>query len=357
MKSYLKILTNIFLTSISLSILLGSFLRIVGPINQVNKINRRINLTGKPKSSIKKDLKNRNANLLLFYNNELEKFRSIEKLIKQWESHLIKNPDLEVSCSFISLDNKVYTEINSDLKLPAANSIKLPILIILLTMLDRGEIFWDEQLILTEETIASGSGWMAYEEIGKKFPIFEVASEMIRVSDNTATNLIIKRLGGLEKVNKRFKEIGLKNTHIENFLPDLDGTNLTSTKDLSLGMALVDSGYLLSADSRDIFREIIQKSTPNNLIPYGILRGLGRESKDTDYNLSLKGYLVHNKTGEIGISYSDTALIQTPQNSRVIASFIVKGPFNDPRLPELIRNLSAELVPFLVQDQKLSNQD
>jgi len=85
------------------------------------------------------------------------------------------------------------------------------------------------------------------------------------------------------------------------------------------------------------------------------LRGLGKESKDTDYHLSLKGYLVHNKTGDIGISYSDTALIQTPHNSRAFASFIVKGPFNDPRSPELIRNLSAELVPFLILDQKSSN--
>ena len=178
---------------------------------------------------------------------------------------------------------------------------------------------------------------------------------MIRVSDNTATNLLIKRLGGINIVNQKFKEIGLKNTQINNYLPDLDGTNLTSTKDLSLAMALVDNGYLLNVSSRDIFREIMRKSKTNTLIPSGILRGLGKESKDTDYHLSLKGYLVHNKTGDIGISYSDTALIQTPHNSRAFASFIVKGPFNDPRSPELIRNLSAELVPFLVPDQKSSN--
>ena len=117
-------------------------------------------------------------------------------------------------------------------------------------------------------------------------------------------------------------------------------------------MALVDSGYILNVSSRDIFREIMQKSKTNTLIPSGILRGLGAETIDTDYHLSLKGYIVHNKTGDIGISYSDTALIQTPHNSRAFASFIVKGPFNDPRLPELIRNLSAELVPFLLQSQK-----
>ena len=43
MKSYLKILTNIILSSIGLSVILGSFLRIIGPINQSNKVNRKIN--------------------------------------------------------------------------------------------------------------------------------------------------------------------------------------------------------------------------------------------------------------------------------------------------------------------------
>ena len=354
MKNHIKVITNIFLTSIGLSVLLGSSLTIFGPINQSHKINKKINTSGKSSKLTKKELKAIKSNLSLF-NNKLEKFERLEKLINNWEKLIIKNPDLDVSAFFLSLDNQVYAEINSDIKLSAASSIKVPILIILLAMLERGEIFWNEQLILSEDTIGSGSGWMAYQDIGTVFPVYEVASEMIRVSDNTATNLLIKRLGGINIVNQKLKEIGLRNTQIKNYLPDLAGTNLTSTKDLSLAMALVDNGYLLNVSSRDIFREIMRKSKTNTLIPSGILRGLGKESKEIDYNLSLKGYLVHNKTGDIGISYSDTALIQTPNNSRAFASFIVEGPFNDPRSTELIRNLSAELVPFLRQDQKSSN--
>ena len=355
MKSHLKVITNIFLSSIGLSVNLGSFLSVVGPINQNYKINRKINIVGKSSRSIKKELLTRKSNIGSFYNDKLESFEKLEKLIKKWENLIIENPDLDVSAFFISLDRQAFAEIKSDVKFSAASTIKVPILIILLTMLEREEIFWNEKLILSEDLIGGGSGWMAYQEIGESFPIYEVASEMIRVSDNTATNLLIKRLGGISAVNQKFKEIGLKSTQINNYLPDLDGTNLTSTKDLSLAMALVDSGYLLNITTRDIFRNIMRKSKTNTLIPSGILRGLGKESKDTDYHLSLKGYLVHNKTGDIGISYSDTALIQTPNNSRAFASFIVEGPFNDPRSTELIRNLSAELVPFLRQDQKSSN--
>ena len=355
MKSQFKVIANIFLTSLGLSVLLGSLLKIIGPINLNYKSNRKINVSGKLKRSHEKKLLTRESNLSLFYNDKLARFQKLETLINKWKKLINKTPGLEVSAFFLSLDNQFYAEIKPDHKLSAASSIKVPILIVLLTMLDKKEIFWNEELILTEDTIASGSGWMAYQKIGDVFPVFEVASEMIRVSDNTATNLLIKRLGGINVINQKFKEIGLKNTEIKNYLPDLNGTNLTSTKDLTLAMALVDNGYLLNVSSRDIFRDIMRKSRTNTLIPSGILRGYGKESKDTDYHLSLKGYLIHNKTGDIGISYSDTALIQTPHNSRAFASFIVQGPFNDPRSPELIRNLSAELVPFLVPSQKSSN--
>ncbi len=344
MKNYLKIISNVFITSISLSVLLGTFLKIAGPINQNNKSIIKVNLAGKPSRSIDKKAKN---TLYKLYNNNNNNLRKLEELISKWKTFIDKNPDLEVSCYFLSLDKQIYAEIKSDVKLSAASSIKVPILIVLLKMLDEGELLWNENLILTQDVIGSGAGWMGYQKIGTKFPIFELATEMIRVSDNTATNLLIKRLGGIDQLNQKFNNLGLENTKVTNYLPDLKGTNLTSTKDLTIAIALVDNGYLLTNRSRDIFREIMKESKTNTLIPKGILRGLGKETNDIDYQLLLEGYMVYNKTGDIGISYADTSLIQTPYNSRAFATFIVKGPFNDPRSTDLIRNLSAELVPYL----------
>ncbi len=344
MKNYLKIISNVFITSISLSVLLGTFLKIAGPINQNNKSIIKVNLAGKPSRLIDKKAKN---TLYKLYNNNNNNLRKLEELISKWKTFIDKNPDLEVSCYFLSLDKQIYAEIKSDVKLSAASSIKVPILIVLLKMLDEGELLWNENLILTQDVIGSGAGWMGYQKIGTKFPIFELATEMIRVSDNTATNLLIKRLGGIDQLNQKFNNLGLENTKVTNYLPDLKGTNLTSTKDLTIAIALVDNGYLLTNRSRDIFREIMKESKTNTLIPKGILRGLGKETNDIDYQLLLEGYMVYNKTGDIGISYADTSLIQTPYNSRAFATFIVKGPFNDPRSTDLIRNLSAELVPYL----------
>ena len=59
-------------------------------------------------------------------------------------------------------------------------------------MIDSAELLWDEQLKLTKDLIGGGAGWMAYQPLGKTFPTHEVASEMIRISDNTATTLLIQ---------------------------------------------------------------------------------------------------------------------------------------------------------------------
>ena len=58
------------------------------------------------------------------------------------------------------------------------------------------------------------------------------------------------------------------NTQINNFLPDLSGTNLTSTKDLSLAIASVDDGHILNVGSRDIFREIMRESKKEKADPF-----------------------------------------------------------------------------------------
>jgi beta-lactamase class A len=234
--------------------------------------------------------------------------------------------------------------------MPAASSIKSPILLVGLDELDRGKVRWNEPLPLTKEVMGEGAGWMANKPLGTRFPFFEAATEMIRVSDNSATNLLIKRLGGIETVNERFQALGLPATVLRNWLPDLKGTNTTSARDLAHTIAIVDTGEKLSPRARDLYREILSKSNTNTLIPMGLLKGLGKgqTNTDPDDDLLADGITTYNKTGDIGIAYADAALIQLPNGQRAVAAFLVKGPFNDPRSAELIRAMAATVSRTLV---------
>ena len=271
----------------------------------------------------------------------------ITVLSNQWKRLANQEQDLTASAFLIHLDNQKYAQLEPEKTLSAASSIKIPILLVTLKLVDLGQISWNEKLRLEKKLIGGGAGWMAYQPLKTKFPIHEVATEMIRVSDNTATNLLIERIGGKKILNDHFNQLGLYSTSVNNLMPDLAGTNTTSAQDLVRAIAMVDEGNLLSPRARDLFREVLSTSITNRLLPGGFLRGLGIENEKIDENLQIKGYRIYNKTGDIGIAYSDAGLIQMPDNTRAVAGFIVEGPFNDPRSPELIRRMAQSLVPYL----------
>ncbi|MFM8259558.1 MAG: serine hydrolase [Vulcanococcus sp.] len=269
-------------------------------------------------------------------------------LSQSWARLAAQQKDLQASGYLLVLDDGRFAQLQPDKPLPAASSIKTPVLLAALEELDGGRLKWNDPLLLSKEVVGGGAGWMASRPLGTRFPFWEAATEMIRVSDNTATNLLIKRLGGKSTLNTRFQAMGLTATVIRNWLPDLDGTNTTSSHDLARTIALVDTGEKLSPRARDLFREVMGKSRTNTLLPLGLLMGLGGDSADPDSDLLARGVTVLNKTGDIGIAYADGGLIELPNGQRAVAAFMVKGPFNDQRSTDLIRAMAAEVARTLV---------
>ena len=275
----------------------------------------------------------------------------ITALPQRWNQQAATQPDLQVSAYMLILDDGRFAQMHANRPMPAASSIKTPILLAVLERIDQGTLQWNEPLTLTKELVGGGAGWMASRPLGTRFPTYEVATEMIRVSDNSATNLMIARAGGQDAINARFQALDLPSTVVNNWLPDLDGTNTTSARDLSRAIALVDSGESLGPRSRDLFREVMATSVTNTLLPTGLMRGLGGAQGAPDSALARKGYRVFNKTGDIGIAYADAGLIELPDGRRAVAGFLVKGPFNDPRSTEMIRQLAAAMAPHLKPQQ------
>jgi len=249
--------------------------------------------------------------------------------------------DLKVGAFVLVLDDGTFAQLHPDRPLSAASAIKTPILLAAFEALDQAKLSLNEALSLNKTVVGGGAGWMGGQPLGSQFSVFEVATEMIRVSDNTATNLLIQRLGGKDALNRRFVELGLEGTVINNWLPDLEGTNTTTPRDQARTIALVETGQTLSARSRDLFRQTLGTSRTDTLIPRGWLRGIGGGAGEVNAALLQKGVRAYNKTGDIGIAYVDSALVELPDGRRVVASYMVEGPFNDPRSTNMIRALAA----------------
>lgn len=237
-------------------------------------------------------------------------------------------PGLTQSVFFYDLDTGNYIDLNGTEPIAAASTIKVPILVAFLQAVDAGTVRLDEAVTLREDLLAGGSGDFQTQEIGSQFTALEAATAMVVNSDNTATNLMIELLGGVGVLNQQFTDWGLSATTLRNLLPDLEGTNTTSSADLVRVMTLVDQGDLLSRRSRDRLLGIMQRTYNRSLIPDG---------------LADDSALTYNKTGDIGTLLGDIALVDTENGNRYLLSVLVDRPFNDGRANELVRRVAGRV--------------
>jgi beta-lactamase class A len=232
--------------------------------------------------------------------------------------------DLVAGMFFYNPETGVYLDLAGDKAFPAASTIKLPILIAFFQAVDAGQVRLDEMLVMRKDLISSESGVMQYQPVGTKYSALETADQMITISDNTATNMLIDRLGGIAALNQRFQSWGLTQINLRNPLPDLQGTNTVTPKDMSTLMLKIGQGDLLTPRSRDLALDIMRRTVTQTLLP----PGLG------------EGSTIAHKTGDIGTVVGDSGLIGMPNGQRYVATVFVKRPHNDSRAQELIRQIS-----------------
>ncbi|TVP65243.1 MAG: serine hydrolase [Nodularia sp. (in: Bacteria)] len=234
------------------------------------------------------------------------------------------NSNLTLGVFFVDLDTGGYVGVNSLTSFSAASTIKVPLLIAFFQDVDAGKIRLDEMLTMEKEMVSGGSGNLQYQKVGSQYTALELATRMSTISDNTATNMLIARLGGMEALNQRFQSWGLSATAIRNPLPDLAGTNTTSPRELGSLIAMVNQGNLVSMRSRDMILDIMRRTERDHLLPSGL--GTGAR--------------IHHKTGDIGTMLGDVGLIDIPTGKRYIAAVMVKRPHNDPEAEKLISSIS-----------------
>ncbi len=112
-----------------------------------------------------------------------------------------------------NLDTGVSYGLRADAPVPTASTIKLPIMVELFAEAKEGKLDWNQKLELTDQDKVSGSGVLTELSGGDALPIRDLMHLMIVVSDNTATNLILDRIGG-NAVNLRMAQLGLKQTAV-----------------------------------------------------------------------------------------------------------------------------------------------
>lgn len=245
-------------------------------------------------------------------------------------------PNLKTGVFVVEPDTGNFIEIDARRAYPAASMIKLPVLISLLEAIDAKKVRLDQPLVVRKDLQCGGSGWLQYRPAGTIMSVKDTAELMMIISDNTATNMIIDLLGGMNNCNQDFVKMGLTQTQIRNALPDLTGTNTTCPYDLALLLAKVDAGQLVSPAMRSWMLTTMERSKIRSLLPQGLPPGTK----------------IADKTGDIAGLVGDAGIITTKDGKRYIATVEVERPTNDRRANQLIRVLSKDIYVGITGDSE-----
>ena len=109
---------------------------------------------------------------------------------------------------------------NADEPLPAASIFKVPVLVEAFRQMGQGAFTLADRWELAEEDKSTGSGVLVRLAPGLQPTVRDLLTLMIIISDNTATDMLVRRLGAAG-ITATMQELGLRHTVVANTCRDL----------------------------------------------------------------------------------------------------------------------------------------
>lgn len=143
-------------------------------------------------------------------------------------------------------------ESNADMLFPPASTIKLPVLVAVYAAIEAGTLSLEETLPLEPELSMPDGGVMDGFTPGYRYPVRDLAHLMITISDNTATNMLIRRIG-FEAVRSLLDRCGLPGTELNKYIaigrPEGAPPNRTTPAEMARLLELLATEQVLTPAS------------------------------------------------------------------------------------------------------------
>jgi D-alanyl-D-alanine carboxypeptidase (penicillin-binding protein 5/6)/beta-lactamase class A len=198
--------------------------------------------------------------------------------------------------------------LNADEPMPTASLIKVAVLIEAYQQADEGKVKMTDPLTLHDSDKVPGSGILTYHfSDGVTLPLRDAARLMIAYSDNTATNLVLDKIG-VAAVNERMEAWGLPNTKINAKVFRGSTTSVAPERTRKYGL-----GSTTAREMTTLFEELQTGERVRPALKQAILCHLGHnEDKDKFTRLLPAGTKVIHKDGSVSNARTDAGIIITP---------------------------------------------
>lgn len=233
---------------------------------------------------------------------------SAETSLQKRLAPLVKAHQGKVALAVKNLETGESYYRNADAVMPTASLIKIAVLIDLYQQAQEGKLKLTERVRLRAADKAPGSGILTpHFSDGAEFSLRDAARLMIAFSDNTATNLVLDRVG-IRSVNKRMKAWGFPETRINAKVFRGSTTSVDPERTRRYGLG--------STTAREMAGLLEQLQISDRLRPFykqAVLNHLSKNAdKDKLKRLLPAGVQVMHKDGSTSDTRTDAGLMDTP---------------------------------------------
>jgi beta-lactamase class A len=207
----------------------------------------------------------------------------------------------------------------ADETFPTASLIKVPILVTVFDLVERGQLSLDDELTVLGIDKVPGSGILQHLHDGARITVRDAAWLMSTISDNTATNLLLDRII-IRRVWEKMEALGLPHTkvHSKSFLRissvAMDssvkyGLGVTTPDEMARLFALLGEGRAVTPAADSTMLHILAHNDHLELLQRHVV--------------GLPGVSAAFKTGSTDSVRTECALWRVP--ARVVGCVLTKG--------------------------------
>ena len=221
--------------------------------------------------------------------------------------------------------------VHADVRFPTASTIKTAVMVEAYRQAAEGTLPLDTPLTLREADKVGGSGVLRHLHAGLSLTVADAVQLMIGLSDNTATNLLIARLG-TARVNAGLDSYGLPNTRLfrptfrdgrPDVLPELErefGLGMTTPGEMARLMARIADGQAVSATAAAEMLATLRRQQDRAMIP----RLLPTEGVEVGNKTGTDEEKQPGPAGVKGQVRADAAIVTGPNGLRYVIAIYAR---------------------------------
>ncbi len=208
----------------------------------------------------------------------------------------------------------------ADEPMPTASLIKLPVMVEVYQQAHEGKLKLTDPITLRKEDKVPGSGLLtAHFSEGASFPLVDAVRLMIAFSDNTATNLVVDKIG-LPATAARMETLGFPNTKLHSKVYKRE-TSVFPERSEKFGLGSTTAGEMIG-----LLEQLHAEKLVSPEASQAMLEHLKKcDDKEKFPRLLPAGTVIAHKTGSVNEARTDAGIIFSPSGPIVVCVLTAKN--------------------------------